>query len=122
MIIDREKKISDELAACRKSISRTKNLIDYHKAILKNLESKERALSERLEKEKFSSFYKLLSKQGYDIDALKNAAVNGEFDKLFSDRLNDDQTENVQKILIENISAIEENPEKEKERSNNEDE
>lgn len=101
MIIDREKKISDELAACRKSISRTRNLIDYHKAILKNLESKERALSERLEKEKFSSFYKLLSKQGYDIDALKNAAFNGEFAKLFADKFDENSAENIQGISAE---------------------
>lgn len=83
-MIDREKKIAEELAGCRKSIGRTKNLIEYHRTILKNLESKEKALSERLEKEKFSSFYRLLSEQGYDIDALKNAALNGELEKILA--------------------------------------
>ncbi|MCM1059840.1 MAG: hypothetical protein NC452_06065 [Eubacterium sp.] len=102
MMIDREKKISEELSGCRKSISRTKNLIDYHKAILKNLESKEKALSERLEKEKFSSFYRLLSEQGYDIDALKNAALNGEFEKLFSNK----SEENAREIPAEKEKNI----------------
>lgn len=83
-MIDREKKIAEELDGCRKSIGRTKNLIEYHRTILKNLESKEKALSERLEKEKFSSFYRLLSEQGYDIDALKNAALNGELEKILT--------------------------------------
>ena len=93
-MIDREKKIAEELAGCRKSIGRTKNLIEYHKTILKNLESKEKALSERLEKEKFSSFYRLLSEQGYDIDALKNAALNGELEKILTVKTE----ENVQEI------------------------
>lgn len=97
-MIDREKKIAEELEGCRKSIGRTKNLIEYHKTILKNLESKEKALSERLEKEKFSSFYRLLSEQGYDIDALKNAALNGELEKILTVK----SEENVQDITAEN--------------------
>lgn len=97
-MIDREKKIAEELAGCRKSIGRTKNLIEYHRTILKNLESKEKALSERLEKEKFSSFYRLLSEQGYDIDALKNAALNGELEKILAVKAE----ENVQEIPAEN--------------------
>lgn len=97
-MIDREKKVAEELAGCRKSIGRTRELIDYHKAILKNLESKEKALSERLEKEKFSSFYRLLSEQGYDIDALKNAALNGELEKILAVKAE----ENVQEIPAEN--------------------
>ena len=96
-MIDREKKIAEELAGCRKSIGRTKNLIEYHRTILKNLESKEKALSERLEKEKFSSFYRLLSEQGYDIDALKNAALNGELEKILTVKTE----ENVQEISAE---------------------
>ncbi len=97
-MIDREKKIAEELAGCRKSIGRTKNLIEYHRTILKNLESKEKALSERLEKEKFSSFYRLLSEQGYDIDALKNAALNGELEKILAVKAE----ENMQEITAEN--------------------
>lgn len=101
-MIDREKKISEELEGCRKSIGRTKNLIEYHKTILKNLESKEKALSEKLEKEKFSSFYRLLSEQGYDIDALKNAALNGELEKILAVKTE----ENVQEITAENDKKI----------------
>lgn len=106
-MIDREKKISEELAGCRKSIGRTKNLIEYHKTILKNLESKEKALSERLEKEKFSSFYRLLSEQGYDIDALKNAALNGELEKILAVKTE----ENVQEITAENDKKIDDEKE-----------
>lgn len=101
-MIDREKKVAEELEGCRKSIGRTKNLIEYHKTILKNLESKEKALSERLEKEKFSSFYRLLSEQGYDIDALKNAAMNGELEKILTVK----SEENVQEITAENNKNI----------------
>ena len=106
-MIDREKKISEELEGCRKSIGRTKNLIEYHRTILKNLESKEKALSERLEKEKFSSFYRLLSEQGYDIDALKNAALNGELEKILTGK----SEENVQEITAENNKKIDDETE-----------
>lgn len=106
-MIDREKKIVEELEGCRKSIGRTKNLIEYHRTILKNLESKEKALSERLEKEKFSSFYRLLSEQGYDIDALKNAALNGELEKILIVKAE----ENVQEIPAENDKKIDEKKE-----------
>lgn len=111
MMIDREKKISEELAGCRKSIGRTKNLIEYHKTILKNLESKEKSLSERLEKEKFSSFYRLLSRQGYDIDALKNAALNGDFNKLFAEKSDRNLAENMQEIPVENEKNIDDEKE-----------
>ncbi len=106
-MIDREKKISEELEGCRKSLGRTKNLIEYHRTILKNLESKEKALSERLEKEKFSSFYRLLSEQGYDIDALKNAALNGELEKILTGK----SEENVQEITAENNKKIDDEKE-----------
>lgn len=113
-MIDREKKIAEELAGCRKSIGRTKNLIEYHKTILKNLENKEKALSERLEKEKFSSFYRLLSEQGYDIDALKNAALNGELEKILAVK----SEENAREITVENNK----NSDDEKETLNDENE
>lgn len=106
-MIDREKKISEELEGCRKSIGRTKNLIEYHKTILKSLESKERVLSERLEKEKFSSFYRLLSEQGYDIDALKNAALNGELEKILTVKTE----ENMREITAKNDKKIDDEKE-----------
>lgn len=84
-MIDREKKYKEELDLCRKNIQRTKRLIEYHKNILRSLESKEKVLSDKLEKENISMFYKLLSKNGYDIDALKTAFENGELDEIFSD-------------------------------------
>lgn len=106
-MIDREKKIAEELEGCRKSIGRTRNLIEYHKTILKSLESKEKALSERLEKEKFSSFYRLLSEQGYDINALKNAALNGELEKILAVKTE----ENAREIAAENNKKIDEKKE-----------
>lgn len=106
-MIDKEKKVSDELAGSRKSICRTKNLIEYHKTILKSLESKEKALSERLEKERFSSFYRLLCEQGYDIDALKNAALNGELEKILTVKAED----NAGKITAENYKKIDDEKE-----------
>lgn len=39
-MIDREKKYKEELDLCRKNIQRTKRLIEYHKNILRSLESK----------------------------------------------------------------------------------
>ena len=57
-MIDREKKYKEELDLCRKNIQRTKRLIEYHKNILRSLESKEKVLSDKLEKKKIS---KLLS-------------------------------------------------------------
>lgn len=106
-MIDREKKTTEELDGCRKSIGRTKNLIEYHRTILKSLESKEKALSERLEKEKFSSFYRLLSEQGYDIDALKNAALNGELEKILTVKTE----ENAGEITAENDKKIDDEKE-----------
>lgn len=75
-MIDREKKYKEELDLCRKNIQRTKRLIEYHKNILRSLESKEKVLSDKLEKEKISMFYKLLSKTAFE---------NGELDEIFSD-------------------------------------
>lgn len=76
---NREKKYSDELAACRKSIDRTKKLLKYHKNMLKNLESKEKELSDKLNKEKFSIFLELVTQKGYDIDELRSAAAERDF-------------------------------------------
>ncbi len=64
-------------------------------------------MSERLEKEKFSSFYRLLSEQGYDIDALKNAALNGELEKILTVKT----VENVQEITAENNKKIDDEKE-----------
>ena len=41
-MVDREKKYSENLAGCRKSIQRTKDLIEYHKKMLKSIEGKEK--------------------------------------------------------------------------------
>ena len=97
-MIDREKRYSEELTSCRKSIKRTKRLIEYHKNMLKSLEAQDRVLSEKLEKEKISVFYNLLNKKGYDIDAFKNAIESGDFDKIL--------TERSETVTLEGIPAI----------------
>lgn len=79
---NREKKYSDDLAACRKSIGRTKKLIEYHKNMLKTLEDKEKELSDKLNKEKFSIFLELVTQKGYDIDKLRSAVVEGDFSRI----------------------------------------
>ena len=98
-MIDREKKYSEDLKGCRKSIKRTKELIEYHKGMLKSLEIKEKTLSAKLEKEKISLFYKLLSEKGYNIDALKTAVESGDFDKIV--------TEKTETIMQEDTPVIE---------------
>lgn len=97
-MIDREKKYSDELTACRKNIERIKKLIEYHKNTVKTLEAKEKSLSERLEKEKVSSFCKLLSRKGYDIDAFRSFVESGEFSDRYMETTNETVME---KITIE---------------------
>lgn len=114
-MIDREKKYTEELAGCRKSIERTKGLIEYHKNILKSLEAKEKDLSEKLEKEKFSVFYKLLNQKGYDIDAFKKAVESGDFDSRFTTEHSenieqeDKETPAIENDLIEKESITNDN-------------
>ena len=99
-MINREKKYTDELTACRKSIERTKRLIDYHKNMLKALESKEKELVDKLDKQKFKVFYELVNKKGYDIDLLCSAFKEGDFSKISTPQLESEQED------IPNIAAI----------------
>lgn len=101
-MINREKKYSDELAACRKSIVRTKKLIEYHKNMLKNLESKEKELSEKLSKEKFSIFFELVSRKGYDIDELRTAVAEGNFSSISVRRAETECTDLPEEISPDN--------------------
>ena len=98
MTVDREKKYADELAKCRKSIERSKRLIEYHKKMLKTLENKEKALSDKPGKEKFSGFYELVCKKGYDIDELRNAADKGNFDEIFPKAQETTSAENIKNM------------------------
>lgn len=76
---DREQKYIAELARCRKNIQKTKGLIEYHRKMLKSLESKENEISGKLEKAKMSSLCEIINKGGYDIDLIRKAVQNGEF-------------------------------------------
>lgn len=124
-MVDREKKYSENLAGCRKSIQRTKDLIEYHKKMLKSLEGKEKELIEKLEREKFSGFYKLLNQKGYDIDAFKSAVESGDFDSRFAEcpettELEDKETteqENSDTPAIEKDSNVKERLTDENERN-----
>lgn len=116
-MINREKKYSDELSACRKSIDRTKKLLEYHKNMLKNLESKEKEISEKLQKEKFMIFFELVSRKGYDIDELRSAAAEGDFRGIsvkisetesteLSEEIISDNSVQKQKALTENTKEV----------------
>jgi adenylylsulfate kinase-like enzyme len=76
---DREQKYIAELARCRKNIQKTKGLIEYHRKMLKSLESKENEIAGKLEKVKMSSLCEIINKGGYDIDLIRKAVQNGEF-------------------------------------------
>lgn len=101
-MINREKKYSDELAACRKSIDRTKKLLEYHKNMLKNLEGKEKELFDKLQKEKFTIFFELVSRKGYDIDELRSAAAEGDFSGISVKKTESGSTELSEEIIPDN--------------------
>lgn len=75
---DKEQKIAEELQKCRENIRRTKELIAYHRDILKKQERKADELSARLDKEKMKSLFSLIHESGYDIDVLRQAVSAGQ--------------------------------------------
>ena len=54
-------------------------MIEYHRKMLKSLESKENEISGKLEKAKMSSLCEIINKGGYNIDLIRKAVQNGEF-------------------------------------------
>lgn len=82
MLTDKEKRYADSLRRCRDSIGKTKGLIEYHRNMLKSLEKKEAALSEKLEKFKMQKLFQAISSGGYDIDTLRNAVSVGDFSEV----------------------------------------
>lgn len=68
-----------ELENCRKNITKTKRLIEYHKKMLKSFESKSAELERKIEKEKMASLCAIINKGGYDIDLIRSAVENGDF-------------------------------------------
>lgn len=102
-MLDREQKYLKDLERCRESIKRTKGLIDYHKGMLKKLESKENEISAKLEKIKMSSLCDLINKGGYDIDSIREAVVSGDLSVIISAKSDNEPAE---ENITENTEAV----------------
>lgn len=74
----RERKLNEELQKCRANIQRTKELIAYHREILRRQERKADEISAKLDAEKMKSLYSALNASGVDIDRLRLAVANGQ--------------------------------------------
>ena len=108
-MLDRETKYTKELAKCRENIKRTKNLIDYHKNMLKAFESKESELMSKLERVKMFSLCDIINKGGYDIDALREAVKIGDFSGILSKdeaELDTHNAEETEDTAAENAAVI----------------
>lgn len=79
---DREQRIISELERCLANIDKTKDLIEYHKNMLKTYESKANELRAKLDEVKMSSLCEIINKQGYDIDKLREAVRQGDFSQI----------------------------------------
>ena len=74
----KEQKLTEELQKCKENIQRTKELIAYHRDILKKQERKADELSARLDKEKMKSLLGMIHEGGLDIDCLRQAVSTGQ--------------------------------------------
>lgn len=72
----------NELERCLANIEKTKDLIEYHKNMLKTYESKANELRAKLDEVKMSSLCDMINKQGYDIDKLREAVRQGDFSQI----------------------------------------
>lgn len=81
---DREKRLNEELQRCRENISRTKELIAYHRETLKKQEKKEADILAKLDEVKMNSLCSLIHQSGYDIDSLRQAVTSGNFEAIAS--------------------------------------
>lgn len=79
---DREQRIVNDLERCLANIEKTKDLIEYHKNMLKTYESKANELRAKLDEVKMSSLCDMINKQGYDIDKLREAVRQGDFSRI----------------------------------------
>lgn len=75
---DKEQKLHEELQKCRMNIQRTKELIAFHRDILRKQERKADELKSKLDAEKMKSLYSALHASGVDIDSLRQAVENGQ--------------------------------------------
>lgn len=72
----------NELERCLANIEKTKDLIEYHKNMLKTYESKANELRAKLDEVKMSSLCDMINKQDYDIDKLREAVRQGDFSQI----------------------------------------
>lgn len=79
---DREQRYTNDLERCRANIDKTKNLIEYHRGMLKKLEKKEILLISKIDKVKMAALCEVINKGGYDIDTLRNAVATGDFESV----------------------------------------
>lgn len=97
---NREKSYADELRRCRENIAKTKKLIEYHKDMLKKMERKEAEVQAKLDGVKLLDLRELISKGGYDIDALREAMKAGDFSEVAIQNI-----ENNSAVTAENIGT-----------------
>ena len=75
---NREQKLHEELLKCRANIQRTKELIAFHRDVLRRQERKADEINAKLNAEKMKSLYTALNASGVDIDTLRQAVENGQ--------------------------------------------
>lgn len=99
----KEVKCSSDLEQCRKGIEREKELISFHKDLLKKLEKKHTLIQTKLEKLKMASFMEMINQHGYDIDNLRKAVSDGDFNEVSVQKLTD---ESVKELTAGNMNAL----------------
>ncbi|MBR3044878.1 MAG: hypothetical protein IKG82_04520 [Oscillospiraceae bacterium] len=75
---NREQKLHEELLKSRANIQRTKELIAFHRDVLRRQERKADEINTKLNAEKMKSLYTALNASGVDIDTLRQAVENGQ--------------------------------------------
>lgn len=90
---NKEKCYADELRRCRENIAKTKKLIEFHKDMLKKMERKEAEVQAKLDGAKLLDLRELISKGGYDIDALREAMKSGNLNEMISPNVEDSPLE-----------------------------
>ena len=74
----REQKLHEELQKCRANIQRTRELIAFHRDVLRRQERKADEITAKLNAEKMKSLYTAMNASGVDIDTLRQAVENGQ--------------------------------------------
>ncbi len=105
MAVDREQKIKGELERCLANIEKTKDLIEYHKNMLKTYESKAGELRAKLDEVKMSSLCDMINKQGYDIDKLRDAVRQGDFSRIIPTNALDDTSKSEEENATLSVDA-----------------